>query len=373
MKTRWERGSWKKTALAFALVCAGAQAQVMVGQTAGFTGPVAAGVKETTEGARLWFDAVNAKGGIAGQPVELVSLDDKFDPKLAAENAKQLVEQRNVVALFLTRGTPHTQAVLPLLEAHKVPLVAPSTGAMVLHEPVPKYVFNVRATYQREAEKAVEHLHTLGMRRIAVVHADDSFGADALAGANKGFAKTRMGAAAVVKADREKPDYAKIVPVLTAAQAQAVLWIGSAKVVAQGVKALRGAKSAAHVVTLSNNASSGFIKELGEHSRGVIVTQVFPNERSIAYPMVKEAMELAKAKGVELSPAMLEGYAAAKVLVEGLKRAGKNPTREKLQAALEGMKRFDLGGLEVTYGPADHTGLDFADLSIVDLEGRFVR
>src|SRR5438128_11202544 len=118
MKTRWE-SSWKKTTLVLALVCAGAQGQVLVGQTAGFSGPVASGVKETTDGARLWFDAVNANGGIGGQQIELVSLDDKFDPKLAAENAKTLVETHKVIALFLTRGTPHTQAVLPVLEANR--------------------------------------------------------------------------------------------------------------------------------------------------------------------------------------------------------------------------------------------------------------
>jgi len=89
--------------------------------------------------------------------------------------------------------------------------------------------------------------------------------------------------------------------------------------------------------------------------------------------MVQEAMDLAKAKGLALSPAVLEGYAAAKVLVEGLRRAGKHPTRETLQAGLEGMKRYDLGGLELSFSPDDHTGLEFADLSIVDLEGRFVR
>lgn len=364
---------WAAALVAGFLSCAVAQAQVLIGQTAGFTGPVAAGVKETTDGARLWLDAVNARGGVHGQQIELVSLDDKFDPKLSAENARKLIQERGVVALFLTRGTPHTEAVLPLLDAHRVPLVGPSTGAMVLHQPVPRHIFNVRATYQREAQKAIEHLHTLGIQRIAVVHADDSFGQDALQGATKGFAHAKFQPTAVLKADRNQPDYAQLVPQLTRAQAQAVLWIGSAKVVADGVRALRQAKSAAHVVTLSNNASSGFIKALGEHSRGVIVTQVYPSERSIAFPMVKEAQELAKAKGVELSPAMLEGYAAAKVLVEGLRRAGKNPTREKLQAALEGMQRFDLGGLELGFGPGDHTGLDFADLSIVDLEGRFVR
>jgi branched-chain amino acid transport system substrate-binding protein len=359
-------------ALAALAVCGASQAQILVGQTAGFTGPVAGSVKEITQGAQLWFDAVNAKGGVHGQPVELVSLDDRFDPKVSGENARKLIEERNVIALFLTRGTPHTEAVLPFLQKHGVPLVAPSTGAMVLHQPVLKHVFNVRSSYQREAEKAIEHLHTLGMTRISVVHVDDTFGRDGLEGANRGFEKAKQKAAAIIKADRNQPDYAQIVPALVKVESQAVLWIGSAKAVADGVRGLREAKSAARVVTLSNNASSGFIKVLGDQARGVVVTQVFPHERSIAFPMVKEAIEIAKAKRVELSPAMLEGYAAAKVLTEALRRAGRQPTRDKLQAALESLK-FNLGGLEVSFGPEDHTGLDFADLSIIDIEGKFVR
>lgn len=371
-----QQQAWKSWAVAAALVAwlGAAQAQLVVGQTAGFSGPVAAGVKETTDGAKLWIDAVNARGGVNGQKIELISLDDKFDPKLAGENGRKLIEERNVLALFLTRGTPHTEAMLPHLEKHGVPLVGPSTGAMVLHQPVNRLVFNVRATYQREAEKAIDHMASTGMRRIAVVLADDSFGKDGLEGATKGFGKAGLQPVAVIRADRSKPDYAQIVPALVKAEAQAVLWIASGNAIAEGVRALRAAGSAAQVVTLSNNASSGFIKSLGEHSRGVIVSQVFPYERSIAYPMVKEAQELARAQGAsEVSPAMLEGFAAAKVLVEGLRRAGPKPTRAGLQAALEGIRKFDLGGLEVNYSAADHTGLDFADLSIIGSEGRFRR
>jgi branched-chain amino acid transport system substrate-binding protein len=127
-------------------------------------------------------------------------------------------------------------------------------------------------------------------------------------------------------------------------------------------------------VTLSNNASSGFIKSLGDRARGVIVTQVFPNERSISYALVKEARDLLKAgAGGDLSPAMLEGFAAAKVLVEGLSRAGTKPTRKKIQMALEGLHRFDIGGLEVSYSPEDHSGLEFTDLSIIGYDGKFRR
>ena len=356
-----------------ALLPAWACSQLVIGQTAGFTGPVAAGVKETTDGAKLWIDSVNAKGGVHGEKIELISLDDKFEPPLAAANAKVLIEEKNVLAMFLNRGTPHTEAFLPLLEAHGVALVGPSTGAMLLHHPVRKTVFNVRATYQREAEKAVTHLHTLGITRIAVVHADDSFGLDGLEGANKGFAKAGAQPVAVIKADRGKPDFASIIPAITAKEAQAVLWIASGNAVADGVKALRAAKSAAQVVTLSNNASSGFIKSLGSDAHGVIVTQVFPSVRSYAYAFVKEASGLAKEKNLELSPAMLEGYAAAKVLVEGLRRAGPNPTRAKVVAALEGIHKYDLGGLELSFGPDDHTGLDFADLSIIGADGKFKR
>ncbi|WP_431094878.1 ABC transporter substrate-binding protein [Polaromonas aquatica] len=360
--------------IAMIVVTHASHAQILVGQTAGFSGPVGAGVKETTEGAKLYIDAVNAKGGVNGQKIELISLDDKFEPKLTAENARKLVEEQNVLALFLTRGTPHTEGIIPLLEKYGVPLIGPSTGAMVLHQPVRKHVFNVRATYQREAEKAITHLHSMGITRIGIVHADDSFGADGVAGAQKGLTTAKLQPAVLEKFDRSKPDFGPIAPKVYQSNAQAVIMVASGQAVVDGVKAFRAAGSTAQIVTLSNNASGGFVKSLGDNARGVIVTQVFPYERSIAYPMVKEAQELAKAKGLsEVSPAMLEGFAAAKVLVEGLRRAGSKPTREKIQTALEGIRKLDIGGLEVSFSPEDHTGLDFADLSIIGTDGKFKR
>ena len=353
-----------------------AQAQIRIGQTAGLTGAVAASVIEATEGARLYFDAVNARGGIGGQQLVLVSLDDKFDPKLAAENAKTLIDQ-GVIALFLTRGTPHNQAILPLLSVAKVPLVGPSTGAMVLHQPVNPWLFNVRATYQREAERAVRHLTQIGVERIAIVQVADSFGEDAAVGALRGFGAS---AKPVLheQYDRAKPDFSKIVPRIVAGEAQAVLFIGSGTAVADGMKALRAAGSKAQLLTLSNNASAGFVKSLGELARGVIVSQVLPPERSFGTPMVKEAHDLAQARGAkapEITPALLEGFAAAKVLTEGLRRAAaaRDLSRSGLQRALESLNRYDLGGLELSYSATDHTGLDYADLAIIGADGRFRR
>ncbi|MBF5004616.1 ABC transporter substrate-binding protein [Diaphorobacter sp. NR2-3-3-1] len=371
----WTRGLGPVVvALGMAGGAAVARADILVGQTTAVTGPVAASVGETLVGVNLYLNSINAKGGVNGEKIKLITLDDKFEPPLAAENAKRLIEQDNVVALFMSRATPHTQAILPLLAKNGIALVAPSTGAMVFHQPVNPLVFNVRSSYQAETERAVEHLHSQSLSRIAMVHVDDSFGEDCLAGAMKGFKDTKLEPVAVIKADRSKPDYATIVPELIKAKAQAVIWIGSSVAVSDGVKALRKAGSAMHVVTVSNNASSGFAKQLGDAVRGVIVTQVFPSERAMGLAINREAAALAKADGgVTLSPSVMEGFASAKVLVEGLRRAGPKPTREKVVAALSGMSHFDLGGLEVGYGPGDRTGLNYVDMSIIDAKGQFLR
>lgn len=365
-------GAWLAAVLVS--VASPSWAQLLIGQSSGVTGPVAAGVKENIDGAQVYFKHINSRGGVNGQRIELVTLDDKFDAKLTAENARKLITENNVLALFMIRGTPHTQAVMPLLTQYKVPLVAPSTGAMVLHKPVHPWVFNVRASYQREAEKAITHLTTIGLTRIGVIHVDDSFGADVYEGANKGFEKAQLKPVFLEKFDRTKPDFAPIASLPVKHDAQAIFLIGSSGAVAEATKLIRAAGSRAQVVTVSNNASSGFIKLMGEHARGTIVSQVFPFERSIATPMVKEAMELAASQGFqEVTPAMLEGYAGAKVLVEGLRRAGNNPSRASLQQALNSMRKVDIGGLEVSFSETDHTGLDFADLSIIGPSGKFVR
>lgn len=359
---------------ALALASTPASADIVIGQTSGFSGPVAASVKELTEGARLYFDAVNARGGVNGQRIELVSLDDKFDPKLAAENARQLIVEKDALALFLSRGTPHTEAIAPLLAQHKLPLVAPSTGAMVLHKPVNPYIFNVRASYQREAERVVRHLSLIGQDRIAILHVDDSFGNDVAAGAETGFAGVGKKPIVHAKFDRNKPDFSQIAPQLVKADVQSVLIIGTAAAVADATKALRALGSRATVATVSNNASVGFIKQMGPLSHGTIVTQVFPYERSMAAPIVKEASDLAHAKGMEgVSPSHMEGFAAAKVLVEGLKRAGPKPTRQGLIAALNGMQKFDIGGMELSFSPTDHSGLVYTDMSIISEDGKFRR
>jgi branched-chain amino acid transport system substrate-binding protein len=348
-----------------------AQGVLRIGMVAGFTGPVASIVQESAEGARLYFDSVNAQGGIKGQTIELVTADDKYDNATAVAQAKSLAGQ-GVLALMLSRGTGPTEALLPVLKDNKLALIAPATGAISLHEPMQPFVFHLRASYQKEAERAVKHLAGVGVKRFTIVQVNDPFGNDAGKGAIKGLDDLRLRALSNLRYDRNKPDLAPTMQAIARAGIEAVVLIGPAYAVVEGVQALRAAGSTAPVATLSNNASADFVKALGEHGRGVVVTQLFPYERSTANVMVREALSLAKAAGRnDLTPAHIEGFAAAKLVADALRRAGKDITRESLLKALDG--RFDIGGLQVNYSDKDHSGLEYTDVSIVGEDGRFRR
>jgi branched-chain amino acid transport system substrate-binding protein len=368
-------------AMLFAAATAQAQApgvtadRILIGQTAGFSGIQAGTVKELTDGAKLYLDFVNARGGVNGRRIELLSLDDKFDPKLAAANAKVLIGEKNVFAMFLNRGTPHTEGILPLLKAGGVPLIAPSTGADLLHSPVNPLVFNVRSKYQLEAEKGIVQLAAMGMTKIGVIHVEDSFGKDGLAGAMKGFAAASVKPVGIFKYDRTTGKVEDAVKGLLKEQPQAAVLIGSGGQVADIVSKVRATGSTMQLITLSNNSSSSFVKSLGPNGRGVIVTQVFPNPQMVTTQISLEMQRLARDGGnkVAVSHQGMEGFAAAKVLVEGLKRAGRNLTRPGLVAALEGLRDFDLGGLAVGYGPNDHTGAEYVELSMISRGGEFLQ
>jgi ABC-type branched-subunit amino acid transport system substrate-binding protein len=354
-----------------------ATAQIRIGQTTGITGPVAAPVKEINIGAMLYLDHVNAQGGVAGQAIELVTLDDKNQAPLSAENAKKLAADPHVVALFLNRGTPHAQAMLPVLEESRIVLLAPSTGAMVLHKPVHPYVFNVRATYQKEAERLTRHFGMAGLDRVGICYVDDSFGVDALQGALNVYKAGDGQPALNEKIDKFKPDYSKCVERIAATKPLGLLMIGTAVSVAEGVKVVRDAGSRVTIGTLSNNAAKGFIDALGSYKTGVIVSQVFPSERRLAVPMIAEAARLASAKNIQtLTPAMIEGYAAAKTLVVALKRAAKEKegiTRASVKRTLDSFGEVDLGGIDLTFSATDHSGLEYVDLSFIAADGTFRR
>lgn len=356
-----------------------AWAQIKLGISGPLEGKNAGSMLEVVKGAELYIGQVNANGGVNGQKVQLVARDDNFEVPKTVATVTRLIEQDNVVGLMLVRGTPHNQAILPLIEKHQVPLIGPSTGAMVFHQPVNRFVFNVRTAYQLEAEKLVALLKTTGMHRIAVLNVADGFGRDVLKGLTSGFAKQNLQPAVELEFDRDaatkdNTEFMKpLVGKLVKSDPQVVVVIGAGLAVKNVIVALREAGSEAKIATVSNNASTAFIKLLDKHARGVIVSQVFPDEKSLTHLFVREAQMAAFKNKVTLTQGMLEGFAAAKIAVRGLRGAGTPATRAGLQKALDNLGTFDLGDMSITYTPTDHTGLDSTDLSIITREKTFLR
>ncbi len=345
---------------------------ILIGQTVGISGQIAGPVKEMMAGANAYFSAINKAGGVHGRKIELRSLDDKFDPALAAANAETLIKKEHVLALFQSRGTPHTEAILPLLAANKLPLIAPSTGAMVFHQPLSPYIFNVRAKYQDEVAKAIQQFSTVGINRIALVHVDDTFGRDGLAGFEKAMAKQKLTAVSINKFDRVKPDLDVLVHSVIQSDPQALVIIGSALTTADIIKKVRAQSASLRLMTLSNNASQSFVDALGNAGHGVMMSQIMPSPSTLSNLLGKEFKIMAAANGVSASYAAMEGFVGAKVLVEGLKRSGKNLSREGLIKALESIHKFDLGGLMVNYGEQDHSGSEFVELTMISKSGKFL-
>lgn len=347
--------------------------QIVLGQTVGLSGQIAGPVHEMNAGAAAYFSHINKKGGVNGRRIELRILDDKFDPALTAANGDILVKKERVFALFQSRGTPHTQALLALLTEQKVPLIAPSTGAAVFHEPPHRYVFNVRARYQDEVQRGVEQFATVGLKDIGILYVDDSFGQDGLAGFNRAMQKLQLTPAIVKSYNRAQPDVAGLVAALTHSPARALVVVGSAGPSADFVKALRAAGSAIQIMTLSNNAAQSFVDALGKDGAGVIISQVMPAPNLLSSVLGQEFKSIAISQGVPASYAAMEGFVAAKLTVEGLRRAGRNLTREGLVHALESMHRVDIGGIVLGYSEHNRSGSQFVELTMIGRDGKFVR
>jgi len=348
--------------------------EIVLGQAAGFTGSVAGTVKELTAGAKAYFDRVNATGGVHGRKVVLESLDDGFDPKRTPEVVKKLIDEKQVFALFLSRGTPTNEAAYPVLEEAKVPLVGPSTGAMSMYDPPRRYLFPVRPSYHSETAKIVAQLVSTGINRIAVFHTDDSFGKDGLTGTLNAMKSRGLAPVVVASHARGTVNVEQAVATIAKAEPQAVIMVTVLDAGVAFLKQIKKAGSSPLFVTLSNNSSNAFIKGLGEDGHGVAVSQVSPYPFSRTMPITQEFHEAIKGRqDVAPSYASMEGFIAAKVMVEGLRRAGPRPTREKLVAALESMQRLDLGGVDVTYGQQNRTGTQYIDLTIINRAGMFVR
>jgi ABC-type branched-subunit amino acid transport system substrate-binding protein len=345
---------------------------LVIGQTADFSGPQAAAVKETTAATKAYFDSVNKRGGVNGRPIVLESVDDGFDPKRTVANATRLITERRVLALMLSRGTANAEALIPVTRQYKTMVFAPVGGSELMHRPADHYLFNIRPMHRLEAEKAVGQLSAQGLRRIAVVYVDDALGNDGIKGALAGLKAAGLEPAALATIPRGEPKVEAAVEVLVAAKPDAVLGICIAKSCAAIVKQLRARGSLAQFLSLSNTSSSGYVKDLDATARGVIVTQVYPFPFSDTVAISKEFRQFATEYQLAHSYSAIEGFIAGKVMTEALRRAGTNPTPQSLIAAMEKLD-YDVGGFRIGFAGHGRTGSEFMELTMISKNGRFIR
>jgi len=373
---------WKLATLALSLFpLAGARAEVgvsqdavLLGQSVVLSGPQAENGVNYTNGIKLHLDLVNAAGGIHGRRIRIKTLDDAYDPKKTAANTQQLVDAEKAFALFGYTGTGSTLAALPIVEKAQVPLIAPFTGADMLRENTPRMLFVMRAGYRDELIRMVEQLVTTGVTSIAIAYQDDNFGRAVLKSAVEALERFKLKPAAVGAIDGKTYDAAKAVEAVVKHKPGAILMGTAGQASVAFIRDYLKTGERPQFFGLSVMSATQLRKDLGPDSAGIAVAQVVPSPWSSKYAVVKRYRDaLGKNSQQEAHHAGLEGWIAARMLTEAMKRAGKDLTREKLIAALEGMRNVDLGDFTVDFSPGKHTGSTFVDLSIIRSSGQFVQ
>lgn len=333
-----------------------------IGQSAPFVGPLAYPFIESRRGIAAAFKEVNDKGGIDGRMVELFSMDDGGDPAKAAENTKKLIEKDQVFCMFAGGGTASVMGSLKVSMPAKVPQIAPGSGSDALRAFNP-LIFHTRASYSQELNKIAKQLSSTGFTKIAIPYFDDPFGKSALA--------TFEAAAKLYKNTDWKPflvensaeGVKRAVDEIVAFQPTALMSFAIGPLGVPMFKELRS-RIKATAFAISFLGSKPLMEALGEAAVGLTVAQVVPHPRYSALPVVQAyQVALKKLDGTEPNYSSLEGYINGRILLEGLRRTGRNGNREKLIEAMQTMRPYDLGGFEVSYSPTNHIGSDFVELS----------
>ena len=343
--------------------------RIVLGQSAAFSGPAMQLGTQFHAGARLWFDQLNAKGGVGGRQVEIRQLDDGYEPDRCVANTEKLIKDE-VFALFGYIGTPTSLAALPLATSARVPFIAPFTGAMGLREPFKREAFHLRASYDDETALIVKQLIELSQNRIGVFYQNDAYGKAGLSGVTKALAARQLKPVAEGTVERNSEDVAAAVAKLAKSGAQAIVQIGAYKACAAFIRQAKQAGYGGKFYNVSFVGTQALADELGKDGAGVVVSQVVPSPYNPARPVSREFVAAAKQQGrVQANFSSMEGYLAAKLFTEGLKRAGGKPTREALIAALESINE-DFGGYRVSFGPGNHVASKFVELSMLTGDGR---
>lgn len=347
---------------------------IVIGQSAAFSGPNAQLGNDMNLGARTYFQQVNERGGVFGRKIELRTRDDGYEPDRAKQNTIDFIRKDDVFALFGYVGTPTANAANPVFTEARVPFIGAFTGANSLREPFNRNIFNVRASYFDETERIVDQLVTTGVKNIAVFYQNDAYGKAGLEGMTRAMTRRNLKIAALATVERNSTEVAAAVKALSTANPQAIVQISAYSSCAALIKEMKKGGYTGQFVNVSFVGSKALANALGKEGAGVMITQVMPFPWSEVSPLQREYLSSMKKSGVpEMSFGSVEGFVAAKVFVEGLRRAGQDLTREKLVAALETMRDFDLGGYTVSFSPTNHNGSRFVEITMIGSNGKFVK
>jgi len=345
--------------------------RIVLGQSAAFSGAAAQLGIQMNRGARLYFDAVNAAGGIGGAQIELRTLDDQYEPDKCKANTEAFIKD-DVFALFGYVGTPTSVAALPLINLSKIPFFGPFTGAESLRDPFSRNIFHVRASYYDETALIVKQLTSLGLKKIAVFRQNDNYGQAGLDGVVRALKSQNLAPVAIGLVERNTVDVASAVAAIVPAQPDAVVQISAYKSCAAFIREARKAGFGGTFYNVSFVGTQALADELGRQALGVVVSQVMPFPFSLTTPLSREYLAAVQRAGGDNKPnySSMEGYVAAKLFAEGLRRAGRNPNRESLISGLESVQSLDLGGFVVGYSAHSHVASRFVDISMLTDDGR---
>lgn len=347
---------------------------ITVGQSIPLSGPLQELGIDMKQGIQLYFDQINRQGGVNGRMLELKALDDGYDPERTAANTRQLIGKDGVFSLIGYVGTPTSLAALQVSGPAKVPFFGAFTGADALRTPFNRYVFNVRASYAEECDKIVEQFTSLNVKRIAVIFQNDAFGKSVLNGVERAMEKRGLQLVGSAAIERNSLNVAAAAKSIGAVRPDMVIMAVLYKPAAAIVGAIRSEGLAPQFYTGSFVGPQALARELGAQGAGVGVSQVMPFPWSSNAPIVREYQKSLTRTDARAEPSYvgLEGFVAAKIFVEGLKRAGKDLTREKFVGALEGMRNYDAGGYAANFTPTDHNGSKFVELTVLRRDGKYM-
>jgi len=335
---------------------------ILIGSCSALDGPAHFLGQQTVLGATTYLHSINDDGGVFGRKVQLQAFDDGYDPEKAPACFKRMMKE-GVFALGFFVGTPTAKVYVPMAQEEKVPVVGLFTGAQMLYEPLKHYIINVRASYFDETREQVDKLWENNIRKIGVLYQDDAFGKTVLDGVKLALQKHNSAPAGLGTFPRNSVDVDAGLKEVMAAHPQAVVVVGPYSPVAAVIKKAHATGWRPQFLTVSFVGTEEFIKEAGPDAEGTIVTQVVPPYDRLDYPTVALYRRQLTKYYPEQKPsfASLEGFVDAMVLVEGLKRAGQDLTREKLISAIESIHEMNIGmgsKLMLDYGPNDHKGFD---------------